>query len=83
MKFKVTFKVGETWIVPNDLVVEEDSSLGYSIMVNIAIDGIISLSDPLKVLHLVFFPVKDVQAIRLDVMATNGDLIINEIILNF
>ena len=28
MKFKVTFKVGETWIVPNDLAIEEDSSLG-------------------------------------------------------
>ena len=52
-------------------------------MVNIAIDGTISLSDPLKVLHLGFFPVKDVQAIRLDVIKTNGDLLINEIISNF
>ena len=80
--FKVSFKVGEEWIVPNDLSIE-DPAIGNSIMVHFAIDGTITLSDPLKVLPLVFFPVKDVEAIRLDVMETNGDLIINEIIPNF
>ena len=78
--FKVTFKVGEIWIVPNDLAIEDDP------LAQIAINGTVTLSTTIKVLNLGFSPVKEVKAIRLDVMKTNSennDLVINEIIPNF
>ena len=80
MIFKVTFKVGEKWVVPNDLAIEEVPTA------QIAIDGTITLNSPNEVLNLVFFPVRNVQAIRLDVTKTNSnnnDLVISEIIPNF
>ena len=80
MIFKVTFKVGEEWIVPNDLAIEDDPTA------QIANDGTITLDSPNKVLNLVFFPVRNVQAIRLDVTKTNSDnndLVISEIIPNY
>ena len=80
MIFKVTFKVGEKWVVPNDLAIEEDPTA------QIAIDGTITLNSPNEILNLVFFPVRNVQAIRLDVTKTNSynnDLVISEIIPNY
>ena len=80
MIFKVTFKVGEKWIVPNDLAIEDDH------MAQIGINGNVTLSTTIKVLNLGFSLVKEVKAIRLDVMKTNSennDLVINEIIPNF
>ena len=80
MIFKVTFKVGEKWVIPNDLAIEEVPTA------QIAIDGTITLNSPNEVLNLVFFPVRNVQAIRLDVTKTNSnnnDLVISEIIPNF
>ena len=80
MIFKVTFKVDEKWIVPKDLAIEDDPTA------QIANDGTITLNSPNKVLNLVFFPVRNVQAIRLDVTKTNSnnnDLVISEIIPNF
>ena len=80
MIFKVTFKVGEKWIVPNDLAIEDDP------FAQITINGNVTLSTTIKVLNLGFSLVKEVKAIRLDVMKTNSennDLVINEIIPNF
>ena len=80
MIFKVTFKVDEKWIVPNNLAIEDDP------LAQIAVNGTVTLSTTIKVLNLGFSPVKEVQAIRLDVMETNSennDLVINEIIPNF
>ena len=80
MIFKVTFKVGEKWIVPNGLAIEDDH------LAQIAINGTVILSTTIKVLNLGFSLVKEVKAIRLDVMKTNSennDLVINEIIPNF
>ena len=80
MVFKVTFKVGEKWVVPNDLAIEEDPTA------QIAIDGTITLNSIFKVVNLVFSPVRNVQAIKLNVTkanAYNNDLVLSEIIPNF
>ena len=49
MIFKVTFKVGEKWVVPTDLAIEEVPTA------QISSDGTITLNSPNEVLNLVFF----------------------------
>ena len=79
IKFKVTLKQGQQWIIPEVIVLEKLNAFNDN-------DGIITLKSGHYVLHLNFEPISNIDEIRIDVMdtdASNGNLVLNEIIPHF